>query len=770
MIQQQQTAPSNVVQTTVDGTVQTEQEQPKTPPLPPAVQLNHRYDGVAKVTGTAKYSAEYREPFPSRDLVYAYMVQATIANGSIVAIDQKQAERAPGVIAILTPFNAPKLPANKANPPARRHLSVLQDAEVHYNGQPIAVVVAASLDQAKQAAQMLKIEYKQEAALLHFMDRLNEARPPKSSGKTPMEKHRGDVQADMAKASATVEETYTTPIQNHNPMEPHATIAWWEGEKLSVYNSTQYITGDKMSLASILNIPVDYVHVICPYTGGGFGCKGSTWSHVPLAALSARVVQKPVKLVLGREQMFGPVGARPATVNKITLAASADGKLLAVKHDEIMHTSVMEDFVEGAVEPTRILYSSSSNSTLEQMVDMNLGVATYMRAPGESSGTAVLEIAMDELAGKLKMDPVQLRMANYAQRDMSLDLPWSSKHLDKCYSQAAERFGWSRRNPQPGQVTEGNELIGYGMATATYPANRSAAMATIKILPNGHGFVGSGTQELGTGMYTIMAQTAGRFLGLDPTLIQVELGNSTLPKAPVSGGSQSTASVCPAVEDAAKQAVLKLTDLAIHDAQSPLHGALNTDVDVKDGRIFLKSDPSRVETYTALLSRNGSQTIQAEGSAQPGEDKSSMSTQSFGAVFVEVGVDKDTHMVRIRRVVATYDIGTLMNDKTGINQLVGGIVWSVGFALEEEAHIDNTYGRTVNENLAEYHVPVNPDIGTIDVTVLGIPDTKFNPLGARGIGEIGNTGAAAAVANAVYNATGKRVRHYPITPDKIMAA
>jgi xanthine dehydrogenase YagR molybdenum-binding subunit len=745
------------------------------PTLPPAVQLDHRYDGVAKVTGTAKYAAEFREPFPAKDLVYAFMVQSTIPNGSIVSMDAKAAERAPGVIAVLTPFNAPKLPATKPNPPARRHLSVLQDTEVHYNGQPIAVVVAKSLEEAKQGARLLKIQYTDEPALLHFMDRLGEARPPKQSGKTPKEKHRGDVEAEVAKATVTVEETYITPIQNHNPMEPHATIAWWEGEKLNVYNSTQYISGDKMALAAILNIPADYVRVQCPYTGGGFGCKGSMWSHVPLAALCAKVVQKPVHLALERTQMFGPVGARPTTVNKITLAADASGKLLAMKHDEIMHTSVMEDFTEPAVDVTRLLYASASNHTLEQMVDMNLGVATFMRAPGESSGTAVVEIAMDELAEKLKMDPVHLRMVNYAERDMSEDKPWSSKHLEECYKQAAERFGWAKvaedgAYPQPGQRVEGNELIGYGMATATYPANRSAAMATVRILPNGHGFVGSGTQDLGTGTYTIMAQTAGRFLGLDPKLIEVKLGDSTLPKAPVSGGSQSAASVCPAVEDAAKQAVLKLTDLAIHDAGSPLHGAMSTDVDVKDGRIFLKKDSSKGETFTALLQRNGSKPIEAQGSAQPGEDHTSMTTQSWGAVFAEVAVDKDTHMVKVRRVIATYDIGTLMNGKTGINQLVGGIVWAVGFALEEEAHIDNTYGRTVNENLAEYHVPVNPDIGVVDVTVLNIPDTKFNPLGARGVGEIGITGAPAAIANAIYNATGKRVRHYPITPDKIMFA
>jgi xanthine dehydrogenase YagR molybdenum-binding subunit len=737
--------------------------------LPPAVQMDHRYDALAKVTGRAKYSAEFREPFPAKDLVYAYIVQSTIPSGTILSMDTQTAERAPGVLAVMTPFNAPKLPAVAPKPPATRRLSLLQDKTVYYNGEPIAVVVASSIEEAHQAARLIKVNYRQQPAKLNFLKRLDEARPPKNAGKEPAKQVRGDIAKGMAAAAVTVDETYITPIQNHNPMEPHATIAWWKDNKLTVYDATQYITGDKMSLAKTLNLPLDSVHVICPYVGGGFGCKGSSWSHVALCAMAAKIVQKPVKLVLERTQMFGPVGARPSTVNHIQLAASAEGKLLAVQHDEIDHASVMEDFPEHATSPTRMLYASDSNSTSLSMVDMNLGIATFMRAPGESPGTAVLEIAMDELAEKLKMDPLQLRLVNYAELDQSEDKPWSSKHLREAYTQAAERFGWSKRQA-PGARLEGNEYIGVGMATATYPANRSAAMALVRVMPNGRGYAASGTQDLGTGMYTLMAQTAARFLGLHPTQIDVKLGDSTLPKAPVSGGSQSAASVCPAVEAAAQQVKLKLTQLAINDAQSPLHGVNDTDIDLQDGKIVQKSDPSKGELLTSLLERNGSKPVEAQGSAEPGEDKTSVSAHSWGAVFAEVAVDKDTHMVKVRRVVGTYDIGTLMNDKTGKNQLEGGIVWSVGTALQEETVIDNTYGRAVNENLAEYHVPVNPDIGEIDVTVLNIPDTKFNPLGGRGIGEIGNTGASAAIANAIYNATGKRVRHYPITPDKIMKA
>jgi xanthine dehydrogenase YagR molybdenum-binding subunit len=736
----------------------------------PTKQLNHRYEGIAKVTGRAKYAAEFSQPFPKANLAYAYIVQATIPNGTIASIDRYTADLAPGIIAILTPFNAPKLNQGPPEPPARRNLSLLQDKDVHYNGQPVAVVVAKTLNEARAAAQLLKIEYVSKPAQVNFMEKLGEARWPKNPGKEPPGNHRGDVQAGFATSSVIIEQTYITPIQHHNPMEPHATIAWWEGERLNVFDATQYISGVKMSLAKTLDIPVDYVRVVNPVVGGGFGSKGSMWSHVPLCAMAAKVTGRPVKLVLEREQMFGPVGGRPSTVNKIKLGASADGKLLAMQQDVTMNASVMEDFTEHSAGPMKNLYMSEANSVTERVVEVNLGVSTFTRAPGEAPGTAVLEIAMDELAEKLKMDPVQLRLVNYAEKDPSVDRPWTAKHLRECYTEAAQRFGWSKRSTTPCAVTEGNAMIGHGMATATYPANRSAAQAVVRMLPGGKMFVGSGTQDLGTGTYTIMAQQAAAGLGIDPLLVEVKLGDSTLPKAPVSGGSQSSASVLPAIQDATTQLKLKLADLAIADAASPLQGLKTLDIEAKDGKLFNKNNPSQADSLVDLIARNGNKPVEASGSAEPSEGKDAMSSYSWGAVFVEVAVDKDTHMVKVRKVVGTYDIGTLLNHKTGLNQLMGGIVWGISFALHEEAHIDPVYGRVVNESLAEYHVPVNADIGEIDVTVLNIPDVKFNPIGSRGVGEIGITGAAAAVANAIYNATGKRIREYPITPDKIMTA
>ena len=686
-------------------------------------QLDHRYEGIAKVTGRARYAAEFSEPFAKSNLAYAYIVQATIPNGTITSIDHDAADRASGVVAILTPFNAPRLNQGPPQPPARRNLSLLQDKDVNYNGQPIAVVVANSLNEAKAASRLLKIKYASKPAQVNFMTRLSDARWPKNPGKEPPGNHRGDVQAGFARAAAIIEQTYITPIQYHNPMEPHATIAWWDGERLNVYDSTQYISGVRMSLAKILDIPTDYVHVVNPVVGGGFGSKGSMWSHVPLCAMAAKVARRPVKLVLDREQMFGPVGGRPSTVNKIKLGASADGKLLAMQHDVLMNASVMEDFTEHSAGPTKNLYMSEANSVTEKVIEVNLGVSTFMRAPGEAPGTAVLEIAMDELAEKLKMDPVKLRLSNYADSDPSHDRPWTSKHLRECYSRAAERFGWSKRSATPGTLTDGNARIGYGMATASYPANRSAAQAVVRLLPGGKMFVGSGTQDLGTGTYTIMAQQAAAGLGIDPTLVEVKLGDSALPKAPVSGGSQSSASVLPAIQDATTQLKLKLADLASADPGSPLHGLATLDIGTGDGKLFSKKDTSQSDSLVDLIARNGNKPVEAMGSAEPSESKDATTANSWGAVFAEVAVDRDTHMVKVRRVVGTYDIGTLLNNKTGLNQLMGGIVWGVSFALFEEAHIDPVYGRAANSSLAEYHVPVNADIGSIDVDVLNIPDS-----------------------------------------------
>ena len=727
-----------------------------------------RLDGRAKVTGGAKYAAEFAAPH----LAQAVLLTSTIASGSIQRMDVGAAEAAPGVLKVLTPFNAMKLPnAGKSavHPPAGRVLTILQDTLVHYNNQPIGLVVAETLNQALFAASLIQVKYRATAADFDFEAGFAGARPG-AHGKDPADVGIGDFEQGKAAAEVLVEAVYTTPMQNHNPMETHATLAEWDGEKLTVHDATQYVSGVKQTLARTFGLPDDNVRVLCPFTGGGFGSKGSTWSHVVLSAMAAKAVNRPVRLSLERPQMFGPVGGRPQTHQHIVLGAKRDGTLTTVRHDVYSHTSTIEDFAEPSSNSTRMLYASPHILTSQKLVSLNVGTPTFQRAPGEATGTFALEIAMDELAEKLGLDPIALRLKNYAEIDPTNRKPFSSKHLRECYQQAATRFGWDRRVAKPRSTQQGHEWVGLGMATATYTANRSAATAMVRFEPNGRVTVASGSQDLGTGTYTIMAQVAAATLELPIEIFDAKLGDSDLPKAPVSGGSQSAASVTPAVQAAAEQARLKLLTAVVTDASTPFHAAQPEDLELKGGMIVLKSAPKgKSIDYKDYVGKLAGAPISATASAQPEQDSEQFSNHSFGAVFAEVAVDQTLGMPHVRRITGVYDVGTLLNDKTGTSQLIGGIVWGVSLALHESTHIDTRTGRPVNNNLAEYHVPVNADIGVIDVSVLNIPDKKFNPLGARGIGEIGITGVAAAIANAIYNATGKRLREAPMTPDKLLS-
>jgi xanthine dehydrogenase YagR molybdenum-binding subunit len=715
-----------------------------------------RVDGKLKVTGTATYSAEFQIP----NLAYAVMVQSTIPSGS-VTIDASQAEHAPGVLAVITPANTLRLPG------AEERISLLQDDQVHYNNQPIAVVVAETLHQAMHAAALVRPRYKTAPAKLDFQAGFPESHPGEHNGE-PGDLAWGDVNAGLSQAEVRIEETYTTPIQHHNPMEPHATIAQWENGKLTLHDATQHVTGVKGEMAKIFGIPADNVRVIALFVGGGFGCKGQTWSHIPLTAMAAKQVNHPVKLVLERPQMFGPIGARPRTQQKITLGAKKDGKLTAMRHEVYANTSVLEDYLESSGFVTRVMYDCANGSTTHRLVPMNLGTPTYTRAPGVATGTYALEVAMDELSYKLNMDPLQLRLANYAEFEPESKKPFTEKNLRECYKRAAERFGWSRRNPQPRSMKDGQTLIGLGMATETYPARRLPANALVRFQTNGRVLVACGTQEIGNGIYTIMTQVAAETLGVSPEVIDVKLGDTTLPMGPISAGSMSTASVTPAVQAAALDARSRLLAMAAGDPQSPVHGVAADQIDLKDGKISSKSGSGKSESFTDLLARHNQQPVEGTAQLKPELDEKKYAAHSFGAVFAEVAVDAMLGVTRVRRVVAVYDVGRIMNAKLARSQFIGGIVWGVGLALLEESQMDPRSGRFTNANLAEYRVPVNADIGEIDVSALDVPDTKIDALGARGIGEIGITGTGAAIANAVYHATGKRVRDLPITPDKLL--
>ncbi len=698
-----------------------------------------RVDGRLKVTGAAKYSAE----MPADRMAYAVIVQSTVANGTITRLDTAAARSVPGVIEILTHENAPKLPPQKAGPPASRILALLQDNVVRYNGQPIALVVADTFEHATDAAHRVTATYASTKPVTVMKSVAGTAYPPAGGfGRKPDSK-KGDVDAGLRQAAVKVEHTYTTPIENHNPMEPHATIAVPDGDKLTVYDATQYVVGDRDTIAKTLGLPPENVRLICYFTGGGFGCKGTVWSHVPLAAMAARALQRPVKLVLTRRQMYGPVGARPQTEQQIALGALKDGTLTAVRHDVLSHTSRFEDFSEPSAMVTRMLYESPNIETKHRLVKLDLGTPTYQRAPGEATGTFALESAMDELAVALHMDPLALRLKNYAEKDPDSGHPFSSKSLRECYRIASERFGWSKRNMTPGAMREGNALIGHGMATATYPTNRSkaSAIATATLDANNmvHVLVQSASQDIGTGTYTVMTQIAADALGLPTSDVRFELGDSRMPPSPVSGGSMTAAS----------------TGSAVHAACTELRS-----------RAMALRQPN--ETLVNTLSRQPGRQLSVTVDSAPGSERQNYSMHSFGAVFAEVRVDRDLGEIRVPRIVSAYGAGRILNAKTARSQFIGGVVWGVGMALEEETLVDRKSGRYVNSDLAEYHVPVNADIGTLDVSFVDEVDTIVNPIGVKGIGEIGITGVAAAIANAVYNATGVRVRDLPITLDKVM--
>ena len=729
-----------------------------------------RVDGRLKVTGGATFAAEHPVP----QLAHAVLVQSTIAKGRVAGIDSAGAAAMRGVLLVMTHLNAPRLPKPKppgqGEQPPNPKLNLLQDDLVLYNGQPIAVVVADTLEHAQDAARRLRVHYApaygDEAAVLDFQSAKQSPRKPTPQPERPSDTSRGNLAGGVARAATRIDARYTTPLENHNPMEPHATIAAWDEGRLTLHDATQNVSGVRKTAARTFGIAPEQVRVICPYTGGGFGCKGATWSHAMLAAMAARQCGRPVKLVLERTQMFAPVGARPMTEQHLLLGAAPDGKLTAIRHDTVSSSSFQDEFTEPCTAPTRMLYQSDSLQTTQRLAALNLGVPTYMRAPGESSGSFALESALDELAYALKMDPLALRLQNYAEQDPEKNLPWSSKSLRECYRAGAERFGWARRDPRPRSMTAGGQLVGWGMATATYPANRRPAKASATLLPDGSALVRSGTQDLGTGTYTVMTQIAADALGLAPEQVRFELGDTDLPEAPVSGGSQSVASVGPAVYAAAQAARAQLVALAVADPRSPLHGAGAAEVRVQGGWLSL-ADGGRREAVGAVMARHG-QPLVADSSAAPGDEQRQYSMHSFGAVFAEVLVDPELGTVRVPRIVGAYGVGRLMNRKTGHSQLMGGIVWGMGMALHEKTELDARSGRAVNANLADYHVPVNADVGQIDVIVLDEADTRFNPLGARGVGEIGIVGVAAALANAVYHATGKRVRDLPIRLEQLL--
>ncbi|WP_224367575.1 xanthine dehydrogenase family protein molybdopterin-binding subunit [Hyalangium versicolor] len=720
-----------------------------------------RVDGRLKVTGGAKYSAEY----PLEGLVHAVIVTSTIASGTITRVDSTAAEKAPGVLAVLSPEKPPKfaLDPSKRVGFMDRTVHALQHKRVDYQHQPVALVIADTIERATHAAALVKVQYKVDKPKVNFKTAKSQAYKPANILGQPADNDHG--KASTEKPAAEVDATYTTPYEHHNPMEPHATTAVWEGDRLTVYDATQGVFSTRDRLAQLFGLPAENVRVITKFIGGGFGGKGSVWSHVVLAAAAAKAVSRPVKLVLRRDQMFAMVGFRPETEQRVQLQARKDGKLLLVRHETVNPTSVFDEFTEPSAFQTRMLYASERIVTAHRLVKLNVGTPTFTRAPGESTGTFALESALDELAYKLNVDPVALRLVNHADQDPESGHPWSSKSLKDCYRVAAEKFGWSKRNPAPGSMKDGRTLVGWGMATATYPTRRMPASAKATLLPDGTARVVSGSQDLGTGAYTVFTQIAADALGLPPDRVRFDLGDTQMPETPVTGGSWTSATVGSAVKVTADALREKAIALAVADASSPLHGADPKKVQVENGELV---SGGKKESYAALLKRQKLPSLEVQMSSGPGEEVQKYSMHAFGAQFAEVRVDPDLGQVRVSRWVGAFGAGTILNEKTARNQIMGGIVMGIGMALMEEAVLDERTGRFITHDLADYHVPVNPDVPDIDVTFVPETDPYINAIGAKGIGEIGITGVAAAIANAVYHATGKRIRNLPLTLDKLL--
>ncbi|MBN1203561.1 MAG: xanthine dehydrogenase family protein molybdopterin-binding subunit [Myxococcaceae bacterium] len=727
-----------------------------------------RVDGKLKVTGKAQYAAEYNPP----GMAYAVIVQSTVPRGTVLRMQTSEAERAPGVLAVLTPRNTPKLPgADKFSAvPVLPRLTAMQDSEVLYNGQPIALVVADTFERATYAASRVRTTYVEKAASLKLEAGLERSEPALGNFGMPPPGHtRGDAAAALAAAPVRVEASYRTPTEHHNPMEPHASIAVWDDpEHLTLYDSNQGVFFMRQFLSLLFGLPPDNVRVISRYVGGGFGCKALPWPHQIMSIMAAKVVGRPVKLVLTRQQMFSLVGYRPQTLQKVELGASAQGKLTAIRHTGYSETSELDAFTEPFVNVSNMLYACPNVATSQRVVRLSASTPTFMRAPGEAPGTFAFESAMDELAHALKRDPLELRRLNHADKDPEHGKPWSSKSLLECYRWCAERFGWQRRSLQPRSMRDGDALIGWGMATATFPAFRMQASALARVMADGTAVVQCGAADLGTGAYTVFTQLAAETLGMSPEKVRMEMGDTVLPPGGLAGGSSTTATASPAIRSASNEVRRKLVQLAVADKESPLHGLAEKDIVVEDGRLSSSQDTARGETFAQLLTRQKLTHVEGKGDAAPDPAEQKFSSHAFGSHFVEVRVDEALGTVRVSRIVTAMGAGRILNPKTARSQIQGGVIFGLGMALTEETLRDPRLGRVMTADFAEYHVPVHADVPDIDVHFVEEHDPHVNPLGIKGIGEIGTTGIAAAVANAVFHATGKRVRELPITLDKLL--
>lgn len=732
-----------------------------------------RVDGPVKVQGQALYAAEHA----AADLLYAVVVNARIAKGRIAAIDDAAALALPGVVAVLTHARRPKMRSwdlfhKDLIAPGGSPFKPLLDDKIHYSGQPVAVVVAHSFEAARAGAALVEVAYEQAPHASGLLAHLARRRPPSRMkfGFSPPPKPRGDADQAFADAPVKIDAEFHSGPEHHNPMEMHAsTVHYGEDGALTIYDKTQGSQNCRWYVSQVFGLPKDKVTVLNPFVGGAFGSGLRPQYQLTLAVMAALHLKRSVRLVLTRQQMF-TFGHRPETWQRVQLAANRDGGLQAVIHEAVGATSRLEDYSEVVVNWAGQLYSCPNVRLQYDVVDLDQASPMDMRAPGAAHGMHALEIAMDELAHALQMDPVTLRLRNYAHQDESSGLPFSSKELYACYDQGAERFGWSARPLAPRSMREGRELVGWGMATGTWDALQMFARARAVLDARGRLVVSSAASDIGTGTYTVMALIAADAQGLPLERVTFELGDSRLPVAPVEGGSAHVATVGSAVAGACEKLALELADIAYKMTGTPFARVRRKDLVFDSGCLCLRSDPAQRLPLEALLAHAGKQTLEASYMLLPNVLKQRKYTRAtHSAVFCEVRVDEELGTVRVTRVVSAIAAGQILSPKTAESQIVGGVTWGIGQALHEETQLDTRYGRFMNHSLAEYHVPVNADIPAVDVIFVAEDDRIVSRLGAKGVGEIGQVGVAAAVANAIFHATGKRLRSTPMTPDKVMA-
>ena len=746
-----------------------------------------RVEGVAKVTGQAKYAAEFRVP----NLAYGFIVLGTVAKGTITAIDTRAAQASAGVIRVFTHLNAPKLGQRRPRPPQTDgSFLALQSNRVLFNMQPVALVVAETYEQARYAARLVTVTYNTAPHVTDTEAIRSRARFPRPPSEPPREnvpeenverdrgraatpqppgpKPRGNPEQALQKAEVKVEAEYRIPIEHHNPMEPHAAIAVWQGNRLTIFDKSQNVYGVRAHLAWSLGVPEENVNVISPFVGGAFGSSLRPHYYPSLTAMAARELKRPVKVVYTRTQMYSGHGYRPHTIQKVALGADSKGKLSSIIHDVVHNTSTYEEFSDNTTLFTEQIYACPNVYAPLRVVETDLYTPTWMRAPGAVSGMFALECAMDELAYALRMDPLELRLVNYASVDPQTGRPFSSKALRECYRLGAEKFGWKDRKFEPRSMRDGNRLVGWGTATGVWGAGQMPATATITFHRDGRARVTSATSDIGPGTYTVMTMITAEYLGLKPEQVTFELGDTKFPQAPAQGGSWTTASVGSAVHGAALAVAARVLLLANRDPKSPLKGVPASDVELLDGRLQVKSDSARFVSVSDVMRRNGLTQVTETFEARPSKEREKYALLAHGAQFVEVKVDPDFGNVQVTRAIEVTACGKIMNPKASHSQEIGGVVWGIGMALQEATEIDHRYGRIMNPNLQHYHVPVNADIHDIETIFVEEDDAIVNPLGVKGMGELGMVGIPAAIANAVFHATGRRIRELPITPDKLL--